>query len=75
MKTYKIHPSLYPDFQAAVNAAFEDTFIKTGKCENIFPPEMEADEDGYVYLRVKDWIANLPDMWQFLEELTEITTT
>lgn len=72
MKTYKIHPDFYPDFQQAVNAAFEDTMIKTGKCEHIFSPEREPFEDGYIYLNVKDWIANLPDMWQFLAELTEV---
>ena len=75
MKTYKIHPDFYPDFQQAVDAAFEDTMIKTGRCEHIFPPEMEPAEDGYIHLNVKDWVANLPNMGQFLSELTETETT
>lgn len=72
LKIYKIHPDYYPDFQQAVDAAFEDTFIKSGRCKHIFPPEIEISEDGYIYLYVKDWIANLPNMWQFLAELTEV---
>lgn len=65
MRTYKIHQDYYPDFQQAVNAAFE-FLIQRGKCENIFPPEMEADEDGYITLRVKDWLYNLDGMEKLL---------
>lgn len=72
MRTYKIHQDYYPDFQQAVDATFEDLLIKTGKCENVFPPEMEADENGYITLNVKDWLYNLPDMRQFLSLLDEI---
>lgn len=72
MKTYKIHPEFYPDFQQAVDVAFEDTLIKTGKCEHIFPPEMEPEEDGFIHLNVKDWIANLEGMPEFLNELAEV---
>ena len=72
MKTYKIHPDFYPDFQQAVDAAFEDTMIKTWQCEHIFSPEMEPAEDGYIYLRVKDWIASLEGMDSFLNELIEV---
>lgn len=75
IKTYKIHPDYYPDFQQAVDAAFEDTLIKSGRCKHIFPPEIEIAEDGYIYLHVKDFIASLPNMWQFLAELTETETT
>jgi hypothetical protein len=72
MKVFKIHQNYYLDFQQAVDAAFEDSFIKTGKCEHIFPPEMEADEDGYIVLQVNDYLYNLPDMRQFLALLDEI---
>jgi hypothetical protein len=72
MRTYKIHQDYYPDFQQAVDATFEDEFIKTGRCENVFPPEMEADEDGFITFKVKDWLYNLPDMPQFLNLLDEI---
>jgi hypothetical protein len=72
MRTYKIHKDFYSDFQQAVDAAFEDEFIKTGRCKNVFPPEMEADEDGFITLKVKDWLYNLPDMPQFLSLLDEI---
>jgi len=74
MKIYKIYANLYPDFQQAVDVAFEDLLIKTNKCKHVFPPEMEPAEDGYIYLSVKNWIADLPDMWQFLSELTEVNS-
>lgn len=71
MKTYKIHPDFYPDFQQAVDAAFEDTTIKTGRCEHIFSPEMEPTEDGYIYLRVKQWLLDLEGMEELLKDLEE----
>lgn len=72
MKTYKIHPNNYPAFQQAVDAAFADTLIKQGRCLHIFSPEMEPEGDGFIYLRVKDWIANLEGMPDFLNELAEV---
>ena len=72
MKTYKIHPDFYPDFQQAVDAAFEDTMIRTGRCEHIFPPEMEPAEDGYIYLRVKQWLLDLEGMEELLKDLEEV---
>lgn len=72
MKTYKIHQDYYPDFQQAVDAAFEDLLIKTGKCKNVFPPEMEADEDGYITLRVKQWLLDLEGMGELLKDLEEV---
>jgi hypothetical protein len=73
MRTYKIHKDFYSDFQQAVNATFEDEFIKTGRCENVFPPEMEADEDGYITLRVKQWLLDLEGMADLLSELEDVT--
>jgi len=72
MRTYKIHQDYYPDFQQAVDATFEDLLIKTGKCENVFPPEMEADEDGYITLRVKQWLLDLEGMGKLLKDLEEV---
>jgi len=72
MRTYKIHKDYYPDFQESVDMAFEDDFIKTGKCEHIFPPEMEVDGNGYITLEVSDFLYNLPNMSQFLDLLDEI---
>jgi hypothetical protein len=74
MKTFKIHPDLYPAFQRSVDAAFKDTLIKEGKCQHIFPPEMEADEDGYITLRVKQWIFDLEGMAELLGDLEEVET-
>lgn len=74
MKTYKIHSNFYPDFQQAVDAAFEDSLIKAGRCEHIFPPEMEPAEDGYIYLRVKQWLLELERMGEFLKDLEEVST-
>lgn len=72
IKIYKIHPDYYPDFQKAVDAAFKDTLIKSGRCKHIFPPEIEIAEDGYIYLHVKDWVASLEGMDSFLTELIEV---
>jgi hypothetical protein len=66
MKTFKIHPDVYPALQRSVDTAFRDTLIKEGKCQHIFPPEMEADEDGYITLMVKDWIFDLEGMAELL---------
>ena len=71
-KTFKIHSDLYPEFQKTVDAAFEDEFIKTGRCKHIFPPEMEADEDGYITLKVKQWLLDLEGMGELLNSLEEV---
>jgi hypothetical protein len=73
MRTFKIHQDYYPDFQKAVDAAFKDTLNKKGKCEHIFPEEMEADENGYITLRMKQWLLDLEGMADFLGNLEEIT--
>jgi hypothetical protein len=73
MRTYKIHQDYYPDFQQAADAAFEDVLIKTGRCQNVFPPEAEADENGYITLRVKQWLLDLEGMTDLLSELEEVT--
>jgi hypothetical protein len=75
MRTFKIHQDLYADFQRSVDAAFRDTLIKKGKCQHIFPPEMEADEDGYITLRVKQWIFDLEGMAELLGDLEEVDTS
>lgn len=72
MKSYKIHQDIYPEFQKAVDAAFEDELIKTGRCKHIFPPEMEADEDGYITLKVKQWLLDLEGMGELLSSLEEV---
>ena len=73
MKTYKIHSDFYPDFQRAVDAAFEDTLIKTGKCKHVFYPGMEADETGHITLHVKQWLLDLEGMADLLSELKDVT--
>jgi hypothetical protein len=72
MRTYKIHQDLYPEFQQAVDTAFEDQLIKTGRCKHIFPPEMEAGEDGYITLKVKQWLLDLEGMGELLSSLEEV---
>jgi hypothetical protein len=71
MRTFKIHPDLYPDFQQAVDETFAE-LIKGGRCQNVFPPEMEADEDGYITLRVKQWLLDLEGMEGLLKDLEEV---
>jgi len=71
MRTYKIDQNLYPEFQQAVDAAFEDQLIKTGRCKHVFPLEMEADEDSYITLHVPQWLLDLEGMGEFLKDLEE----
>ena len=68
MKTYKILVENYPTFQQSVDLAFT-SLIQTGTCKNIFPPEMEPAEDGYIYLRVKQWLLDLDGMEELLKDL------
>lgn len=68
---YKINGDFYPGFQQAVDRAFYG-LLHSGKGAHVFPPEMEPAKDGYVYLNVKEWIANLEGMDRFLSELTEV---
>jgi hypothetical protein len=72
MRTYKIDQNLYPEFQQAVDAAFEDQLIKTGRCKHVFPPEMEADEDGDITLHVPQWLLDLERMGELLNSLEEV---
>ena len=71
-KTFKIHSDLYPNFQKAVDTAFEDELIKTGRCKHVFPLEMEADEDGYILLHVPQWLLDLEGMGEPLNSLEEV---
>lgn len=72
MKTYKIHPEQYTTLQKAVDDYYYESWIKTGQCEHVFSPEMEPAEDGYIYLRVKQWLLELEGMEELLKDLEEI---
>ena len=71
MKTYKIHPEQYTSLQKAVDNYYYESRIKTGQCEYVFSPEMEPAEDGYIYLRVKQWLLDLEGMGELLKDLEE----
>lgn len=73
MKIYKIHPEQYTAIQRAVDDYYYESRIKKGRCKHIFPPEMEPEEDGYIYLRVKQWLLELDGMVDLLKDLEEIT--
>ena len=69
MKIYKIHPEQYITLQKTVDDYYYESRIKTGQCEHIFSPEMEPAEDGYIYLRVKQWLLELEGMGELLKDL------
>ena len=70
MRTFTIPADEYPELQRAVDAAFEDTLIKNNHCEHILPPDMEADGNGNITLRVKEWIYQLEGMSAFLDRFS-----
>ena len=79
-KTFKILSQDYAAWQQAVDVAMHTELIATNRCIHVFPPDMEPAEDGYIYLKVKQWLLELEGMEELLarfpqlvnnEELTE----
>jgi hypothetical protein len=71
-KTFKILSQDYAAWQQAVDVAMYTELIATNRCEHVFPPDMEADEDGKITLKVKQWLLDLEGMGELLKDLEEV---
>lgn len=76
MRYFRTSPEAYAQIQPAIDAAFHETYIATGRCEHILPVELAPLSDGKCYLALADWMTESEDAAPFLtnsaiEEIAE----